>query len=148
MLTGSRGKSVLNSCRSFYPHSPSWYDLVAMAPLAKQLTNPTFIKSWVLETKSNFPIVPLGLRSLRSPTNFWARVIWRVYLFQVELWSRDLLLQYIFVTFKEDKRSSPARNYSHPPFFLSIPSTLSLTFRNVILRKDHSQKTLDNVQKF
>ena len=144
MLTGSRGKSVLNSCRSFYPHSPSWYDLVAMAPLAKQLTNPTFIKSWVLETKSNFPIVPLGLRSLRSPTNFWARVIWRVYLFQVELWSRDLLLQYIFVTFKEEWPSQQLFASSFLPFH----STLSLTFRNVILRKDHSQKTLDNVQKF
>ena len=43
-----------------------------------------------------------------------------------------------------DKRHTKSQS----PRFFSFYSTLSFTSRNVILMKDHSQKTLDNVEKF
>ena len=68
-----------------------------------QATNkPNIHQKLSFQNQKLFPNSSPGSEKSEIPNQFWARVIWRVYLFQVELWSRDVLLQYIFVSFKEE----------------------------------------------
>ena len=113
-----RRKKRFEFLSQFLPSLPFLIRSCRHGSTSKQLTNPTFIKSWVFKTKSYFPIVPLGLRSLRSPTNF--ERVWSEGSIYFK-WSSGVETFYCNTSLYLLKRNSPARNYSHSPFFLSIP---------------------------